>query len=181
MADQPTGRTFSEGEAYAIAEDAVKRETAAFQTQVDGLTSEKAALETKVDVLEVEKAGLVERAEKAEKELADFKESVERDKEIAARREVRVAKLAEIAPTLELDEARTTRILAMSDEAFEEYCGDISQVAAKAPALDKDGKPVAPAPVIPKQSAAFGGSGDEGTPQGVGVIDLFGARRASAN
>lgn len=181
-------RTFTEGEAYALVEDAVKRETAAVQTQVATLETQVTTLGNEKDALELRAKAAEDKAAEAEKALEDFKSDVESQKAAEARWAEREKTVKEVAPKLELTDERRERITAMADADFEKYLEDIRVVAGAAPADDKvgaDGKPVAPVTeppaggAPPRQSAAFGGGGGPSDKGGTTpVMGLIGARRA---
>lgn len=171
---EATGRTFTEGEAYALVADNVARETAAANERVTTLEAANTGLQNRIDVVETEKAAEVARAELAEKAFTDFKTNLEAETAREAKRTDRTAKVAEAAPGLEMTDERATRIVAMDDEIFESYLTDLREVAAKAkPKIDpKTGKPMVmpmdPAEpdaddkqkasvAVPRESAAFGG------------------------
>jgi hypothetical protein len=190
MADNP-GRTFTEGEAYALVQDNVARETAAATTRIAELETEKTGLQNRLDVLETEKAAEAQRADQAEQAFTEFKEQLEAEKAREAKRAERVAQVAEANPLLEITDERSDRIVAMDQEVFEGYLADLREVAAKAPKADDKGKdgsdPDEPDADdkksskgkggVPRESAAFRGA-DAGatTPQGP-VTALIGARR----
>jgi len=193
-------RTFTEGEAYALVEDAIKRETAAAASRVTELEGENLALKNANDVLVTEKAAETQRADQGAQALIDYKDGVEQEKAREALRGDRIAKVAKVASALDMNEERAGRIVAMSDEAFTSYLADLREVAAKAPPkLDKNGKPIDPdaaadaaggndkdaddkqkasatTGVIPRQSAAFSGSTNT-KPAGT-VVGVIGAQRA---
>jgi chromosome segregation ATPase len=170
---------FTEGEAYALVQDNVTREVAAATAEKDNriseLERENASLKDANDTLAVEKAAEADRANAAAQELEDFKAQTEADRETAARRETRLAALKEAAPALELTDERTERIVAMSDEHFDEYITGLREAASAsgAPSEKPDEKPV------PRESAAFkgGDGGSGGAQQGV-ILPFLGARRA---
>lgn len=143
MAD---GRSFTEGEAYALVADNVARETAEAKERVTTLTAENTGLQNRIDVLDTEKAAETVRADLAEKAFTDFKTELETEKAREAKRTERTAQVAEAAPGLEMTDERATRIVAMEDEMFTSYLTDLREVAAKAKAkvkIDpKTGKPV---------------------------------------
>lgn len=182
------GRVFTEGEAYALVQDNVARETAAANEKIGQLEKAHAELQTKVDVLETEKALELKRADEAVKELADFKKDLEEKEAREKARAERVVKLAEANPLLEITDERSDRIAAMSDEAFDAYLADMREVAAKsAPANDgdaddKDSKDKAAAAKkkkadMPRATAAFAPDPDNSKPTGT-VLGVMGARRA---
>lgn len=184
MTAQPeTQSTFTSGEAYALVNDAVARETAAANEKVAGLETEKSALQSQIDVLETEKAQAIQRAEAAEKALADDKAEREAAAEREAKRDERIKQVAEANPLLPLkkedgtDHDRVARIVAMDDESFTNYLADMREVASKAPAKDapKVGE-------LPRESAAFGGdSGADPSSDTASVKGVIGARRALSN
>lgn len=184
-------RTFTEGEHYALVDDAVKRETASATTRISELDKENIELKNANDVLVTEKAAETTRADEAAQALTNFKGEVEQEKAREARRSDRVAEVTKAAPSLEITDERSDRIVAMSDELFTSYLSDLREVAAKKPKLDKDGKPIPDAndgdgddkksKPIPRQAAAFGGSdsdnGNNDSDTGT-VKSLIGASRA---
>lgn len=184
MADSD-GRMFTEGETYALVDEAVKRETAALATSTESLNREKAELQGAIDVLATEKAAAVERAEAAEKALEDFKAEIETQKAREALRESRTKAFAEVAPQLELTEERVERLLAYTDEQFEAHIADLREVAAKKPAVndgdadDKDAKgKKQKAGDVPRESAALKGESGSDSAATTPVVGLFGAARA---
>lgn len=177
------GRTFTEGEAYALVNDNVARETAALNDKITGLESEKSELQTKIDVLETEKAQEKTRADEAVQELTDYKASVEAEKAAEARLVERKAQVAEANPLLDLEseeagKARLTRIAAMSDEDFTAYLADMREVASKSTAKADDAKPTEGAGGPPRATAAF--STDSGEKPTGTVMALFGARHGAS-
>ena len=184
MSDNPTGRTFTEGEHSALVDAAVTRETAAAQEKITSLQAENAELQTKVDALTTEKAAETQRADQAVQELTDFKASAEAEKAAAARRESRKAEVAAANPLLPLDvegdedsKKRLDRIAAMSDEEYASYLTDMREVAKAAapaggtpPASQTAGTGAEP----PRATAAFAGTppAEESKPSVKGVIGL---------
>lgn len=181
MADEPnTPRTFTEGEAYALVDQAVTRETAAAKTEIEGLQSANAELSTKVDVLETEKAAAISRAEAAEQAHADYKAEIEQAAAREAKRDERKRQVAEANPALDLSDseagkARLERIVAMDDEVFEGYLGDMREAASAAGVVTP---PPATPGAPPRESAAFTptptATGDE---KKASVASLSAARR----
>lgn len=180
MADEPiTPRMFTEGEHYAMQDQAIARETAAAQAEIEELKSANAELSTKVDVLETEKAAAISRAEAAEQTHADYKAELEATAAREAKRDERKRQVAEANPALDLSDeteagkARVERIVAMEDEAFEGYLADMREAAAANPVTP----PVTPG-APPRESAAFTPTptptGDEGK---ASVRSLGDARR----
>jgi len=127
------GRTFTEGETYALVADNVARETA-------GLQAEKAELETQITTLQAEKAELqtqldvaVAAREKAEQDFSDYKADLVAKAEIAERRDARVAKVREAAAHLKDDfftDERAERWAAMETAEFDEYVAELAAVSA---------------------------------------------------
>lgn len=130
MADE---KTFSESEHLAILADRVKTETADLTAERDQLESERTELQNKLDIAESAKVAAEQRAEEAEQKLEAFKGEVEEEREAAARKEERITKAREAAKHLGedffKDEARVNRIVAMKDEEFEGYLGDLQATA----------------------------------------------------
>jgi hypothetical protein len=185
-------RTFTEGEAYALVDDAVKRETAAAAIRISEL---EATLKTANDVLVAEKAAETKRADQAAQALIDFKDDIERETARVALRTERVAAVADATDLLEMTDERAERITAMDEAAFTSYLSDLREVAAKAPKEDPKNDPDAKADAkggddkdeddpkakakgkIPRESAAFGGSTSNAKSTG-SVIGVIGAGRA---
>lgn len=134
------GRTFTEGETYALVADNVARETSS-------LKAEKAELETTVKALETEKADLqtqldvaVAAREKAEQDLVDYKADLEAKAEIAERREARVAKVREAAAHLKDDfftDERAERWASMETAEFDAYVAELAAVSEGVKAPEK--------------------------------------------
>jgi hypothetical protein len=137
------GRTFTEGETYALVADHVQRETAGLQaekaemeTQIEGLKAEKAELQTQLDVA-------VAGKEKAEKDFEDFKAEQARAAEIAALRTERTAKVREAAAHLKDDfftDERAERWAAMETAEFETYVAELAAVSEGVKATDETPK-----------------------------------------
>lgn len=165
--DESTGRSFTEGETYALVEQAVQRETASLSVAKTELEREKASLEERIDVLETEKAAAVKRADEAEQAFADYKDEAARQVAAAQLLTDRAALVHEINPDLELTESRSKRLVAYSEEDFEGYLDDLRQVAAKkkAPADDGDADDADAKKKskgdMPRESAAFKGAGPD--------------------
>ena len=197
-------RTFTEGEAYALVDDAVKRETAAAATRISELES---TLKTANDVLVAEKAAETKRADQAVQALIDFQDGIEQEKARVALRTERVAAVADATDLLEMTDERADRITAMDEAAFASYVSDLREIAAKAPkegskddpdaaqdvsgkddkdaddmvktgaAGDKGDDRVKAKGKIPRESAAFGGTTTTAKSTGT-VIGVIGASRA---
>lgn len=179
MPEGVSERTFTEGEAYALVADAVARETAEANTRAAELEVENTELRNQLDVLTTEKAAAEQAAEAAKAEFQEFKDGLETLKAAEDKRESRVSRVKAAAPSLEISDERSNRIVAMSDEAFEEYVGALEQAAAKAPGGDgegaADGKPTG----VPRESAALKG-GEAGARKSGSVKSLFAARRGES-
>lgn len=157
-------RTFTEGETYALVDEAVKRETAEANSKVAELEAQVASLGNEKDALELRVTAAEEKATKAEGDLAAYKEQVETEKANEAKRATRLAEVAAVAPKLEITEERSNRIVAMADESFEDYVTSLREVANaglsdeeikardEALAAVKSGKGD-----LPRESAAFNG------------------------
>lgn len=181
-------RTFTEGEAYALVEDGVKRETAALTETVGKLEAQVVTLGNEKDALELRATAAEEKAANAEKALDDYKAEVEAQKAAEAKRTERLEKVAEVAPSLVTDDdkgqERADRIVAMADDAFDEYVDGLRQIAAAAgdKTDDDKGKGKGADGALPRESAAFKGGKTGEKPNGsestASVKGLFGARRA---
>jgi hypothetical protein len=191
-------RTFTEGEAYALVEDAIKRETAALRVAAD---EREATLKSANDVLVAEKAAETKRADQAAQALIDFKDGIEQETARVALRTERVATVADATDLLEMTDERAERITDMEEAAFASYVSDLREIAAKAPKEDPKNDPDAKADAkggddkdeddaktkadekakakgkIPRESAAFGGSTSTAKSTGT-VIGVIGASRA---
>lgn len=155
MADE---KTYSEGEHIAILSDRVAKETADLTAERDQLVTDKGDLETKLDVAESAKVAAEQEAADAKKALDDFKAEVETEREAAARKDERIAKVKEIASHLAddffEDDARVSRIVAMADDQFEGYLGDLSATS----------KTTTKITAVPRETAMAGGAAaDAGT------------------
>lgn len=149
-----TGRTFTEGEAYALVSDGIARETAEAQATIKELKDGQTALQTRVDVLETEKAQEKQRADEAVTEFEKFKAKIASDAEELARKAERVKQVAEANPLLEMTDVRQSRIAAMDEDNFVAYLADMREVASKSE--PKPGTETPPAGDPPRESAAFG-------------------------
>lgn len=173
MADDAQ-RTFTEGEAYALVDQAVARETAEATGKIEELTAANAALGTQVDTLETEKAAALSRAEAAEQALADYKTAIENEKAREAKRGERLSQVAEVNPVLDLkDENRVARIVAMGDEEFTGYLADMREVASASPTTP----PPANAGDPPRQSAGFTPTPTDDDKPKASVAGVIGAGR----
>jgi len=190
-------RTFTEGEAYALVDDAVKRETAVATERTSVLEGENTALKNANDVLATEKAAETQRADQAAQALIDFKDGIEQETARVALRTERVAAVADATTLLEMTDERADRIVAMDEAAFASYVSDLREIAAKAPKEDPKNDPDAAADAkggddkdaddvkakekakgkMPRESAAFGGTASTAKPTGT-VLGVVGAGRA---
>lgn len=164
----PSGdRTFTEGEAYAIVADNVRRETAAVTTENETLKREKSELETKLETADAALATEKAAREKAEKDLADFKAEQEREAAAAAVKDERVAKVRETAKHLGDDfftAERAARWAGMEQERFDDYIAELAELskgieAPKGAGADKDKG----AGGAPRETAMAGSSVSGGT------------------
>jgi hypothetical protein len=174
MAEETTpGRTFLEGEAYALVDQAVARETAADKAKIEELETANADLGTKVDTLETEKAQAISAKEAAEQALA-AKEAEYAEREAAqARKGTRLAEVAAANPHLDLtDEKRIERIVAMKDEDYTAYLEDMRVVGQAAGGTPNPGGP-------PRESAALTPTPPPGDDKKASVSGLFSASRAT--
>lgn len=177
-------RTFTEGEAYALVADGIERETAAFKTQVGELTEQVTSLSNEKDVLTQRVTAAEEGKEAAEQALEDYKAEQERIKASEAKREERIAKVTEVAPKLaeDMTDERSNRIVAMTDEAFDEWVADLAAAAPQKAADDGNGgktEPVVdPTTGLPRESAAFKGGKPTGDTEKPSVLGVIGAKRA---
>ncbi len=168
-------RTFTEGEAYALVADAVARETAEAQDRVAALESENNELKNQIDVLATEKAAAEQVAEATKQEHQEFVDGLERLQAAEAKRSERVEKVKVAAPSLEISAERSNRIVAMSDEAFDEYVDALEKAHAKSgDEPGSDGKPTG----LPRESAGLKGGTPGASAKGT-VASLFAARRGA--
>jgi actin-related protein len=155
MAD--SDKTYSESEHIAILADRVSTETASLTAERDQLATEKSDLQTQLDVAESAKTAAELRAEKAEKDLEDFKAEIQEREAAAVRKDERLTKVRESAKHLGedffKDEDRVNRIVAMKDEEFAGYLGDIAATSTGAPASVE----------APRETAMQGDDGDKGS------------------
>ncbi len=187
MAENDGGRNFTEGEAYALVESAVTRETAEAKAQVQTLTERLTAAETERDAAIVRATAAEADAAKAKTDHDEFVAEQERVTAMEAKRTERLDAVKAAAPKLEVSTERADRIVAMSDEAYAEMLETLRETAALNPvdpAGDKAGdkKPTdQPAPgALPRESAAFQGApaGDASATKGGSVLAYIGTRRA---
>ena len=150
-----TPRTFTEGEAYALVDQAVGRETAALVTEREDLQAQLAAKDSALEVMETEKNAALQRAEKAEADFEAFKTDLAEKAAREAKRGERIAALKEANPFLEATEDRANRIVAMSEEDFNAYLADMRELASRAGNAE-----TAKAGELPHQSAAFASTTD---------------------
>lgn len=139
MPDTTAGaRVFDESEMDLILAERVKSETASLAGERDTLVAEKADLANKLDVETSAREAAEQRATAAEKALEDFKTEITQREEAAQRKTERMSKVREAASHLTddffNDESRATRIVAMDEETFEGYLGDLKASAGPAAA-----------------------------------------------
>lgn len=131
-------KTFTETEHVAILSDRVAKETADLTAKVETLESQVSELQSKLDIAESAKVAAEQAAadEKAAHEA--FKTEVDEREQAAARKGDRLKKAKEVASHLGEgffdEESRVARIVAMSDETFESYIGDLAATAPASPA-----------------------------------------------
>jgi len=186
MADNgpTTGRTFTEGEAYALVNDNVTRETAELTAQKAALETQKTELQTRVDTLETEKAAAEQRATAAEEAFTAYKTEEENKRQVAERAEARKTELAAANPYLELTDERVQRLGAMSDEDYGVYLSEMREVAEKVKTATtpnpetkvEETPPAGDASAETRATAAFKPGGDTTTKPTGTVLALFGAR-----
>lgn len=180
-------RTFTEGEAYALVDAAVERETAEAKAKVTELEAQVTTLGNEKDVLEQRVTAAEEKATAAETALAEYKQQVETEKANEAKRAERVAEIAKVAPKLELTDERQARIVAMEDDSFADYLAQLREVAnaglTPEQIKERDEAATKAASGVPRESAAFnGGKGsatDTGKPAVASIKSVIGARRAA--
>lgn len=168
-----TARMFSEDEAYAIAADRVKAETAKITEENEKLKGENIDLQSKLDVsaaaLETEKAA----REAADKAFEDYKGEAAAKAEAASRQDERVGKVKEAAPHMGEDfftQEKAARWASMEQTEFDTYVAELAAVAPKTP-----GSPGQP----PRETAASGRS-VEGAPKGAEATrSLFAVKRGA--
>lgn len=154
MADE---KTYSESEHIAILSDRLTKETADLTAERDQLASDKGELETKLDVAESAKQAAEQAAKEAADALEAFKAEAEQEREAAARKDERIAKVKETASHLGdeffEDEARVNRIVAMKQDEFEGYLGDLASTA----------KTTTKTTAVPRETAMAGSAPANGT------------------
>jgi DNA repair exonuclease SbcCD ATPase subunit len=151
-------RVFSEDEAYAIAADRVKSETASLTEKITTLESEKAELANKLDIEIAAREAAEQKATAAEAKHEEFLAQAEAEKAALARKDERLTKVKEAASHLTdeffKDESRVERIISMDEDAFDGYVADLRDAASAAPA--ESGTP-------PRETSM---EGDKVTPKG---------------
>lgn len=190
-----TGNQYSEAQHFSLLKSAVESETASLtaakselETRVESLESEKAATATKlseaqtrIDLLEADKATAEAAATTARTELDEFKAEIARTAQIAELKTARKARVQTANDSLTdafFSAERITRWAEMSDEAFDAFVADMTEMAAAV-------KPVTTTAVTTteaaRESAAFAGGTTPSTTGGpTALATLLGARRPAA-
>lgn len=148
---------YTEEQHIAILTDAVTRETASLssvkdelEARIEVMDTEKAAAATqlaealtKADLLEAEKAAETQRADAAVAELVAFKVDLERAELIEKAKSERVSAIKAADESLDdeyFTEERVQRWAEMADDQFAVLVSDLTEAAAKRPAMKKDDK-----------------------------------------
>lgn len=199
MADSTTqpvpGNVYSEAQHFSLLKSAVESETASLTTakaeleaRVEAVESEKAAkatelseAQTRIDLLEADKASAEAAAEAARTELAEFKAEIARQAQISTLKDSRKSLVQAANAALSDDffsDERITRWAEMSDEAFQVFVADLTEMAkATAPATATATTTTEAA----RESAAFAGGTTPTATQGVSTLaSLLGAQRRGA-
>lgn len=146
-------KTFTEDEHTAILADRVAKETADLTATVESLTAQVTELQNRLDVTESAKVAAEQSAKAAEEAHEAFKNEVEEREAAAARKDDRLAKAKEVAAHLGddffADEARIARIVAMKDEEFTSFVGDLAATAPAGGAVSTE---------VPRETAMSGAS-----------------------
>lgn len=171
------GRTFTEGEAYALVNDNVQRATEELAREKASLQDQLTAVQTERDAALAAQRAAEEAKVQVESDFQAFKDAQEAQKAAEAKRESRLAALKDAAPNLEISDERAERIVAMSDESFDEMVASVRETAAAT--KGDTGTPPAPSGELPRQSAALKGSGvgDSDASKGGTVLAFLGAAR----
>lgn len=190
-----SGNQYSEAQHFSLLKSAVESETASLtsekaelEAKVTSLESEKAAqatelseAKTKIDLLEADKTTAEAAAETARTELATFKSEIEHAAQVSKLKDERKAKVQTANASLEdafFTDERITRWAEMSDEAFDAFVADMSEMAkASTPATT----PTTTTTEAARESAAFaGGTTPSATTDGVSPLGtLLGLRRGA--
>lgn len=189
-----TGNQYSEAQHFSLLKSAVESETSSLaaakselETRVESLESEKAATATKlseaqtrIDLLEADKATAEAAAATARTELDEFKAEISRSAQIAELKTARKARVQTANDSLTdafFSAERITRWAEMSEEAFDAFVADMTEMA-------KAVTPIATTTVTTteaaRESAAFaGGTTPTSTTEGSTLSKLLGVRRGA--
>jgi hypothetical protein len=133
MTDAP--KTFSEQEHLAILNDRVNAATETLTAERDEAVQKRDQLASDLDVANAKVESEKARADQAVQDLEQFKTETAEREAAAARKEDRIGKLREAAsymPNVDefvADEKRVQRVVAMDEEAFDGYVGDLKAAA----------------------------------------------------
>lgn len=189
----PAGNVYSEAQHFSLLKSAVDSETASLttvkaelETRVETLEGEKAAVatelsdaKTRIDLLEADKASAEQAATTARTELEEFKAEIARKEQISQLMDSRKSKVQTANEALSADfftQERVTRWAEMSDEAFDAFVADMTEMAkASKPATETTTTEAA------RESAAFAGGTTPTADQGKTTLaTLLGASRRGA-
>lgn len=169
---EPTGRTFTEDEHFAVLTAAVQRETAELQTKLASLTTERDEAVQRVDVLEAEKAAATTERDKVTADFEAYRKDVEEKAAIAERKDARTERVKaanEQLPDSFFTAERAQRWAEMADEQFEALVADLA--AAKS---------TLETPTEQRQTAAFsGGENPAGEAKTSSLRSFLAARHGS--
>jgi len=162
--DEKSNRVFSESEMMTLVADRVRQETASLTESLDVAQAGLTDVKTKLDVETAAKEAAEAARDEAIKALEDFKAEIEAEKAALARKGERLAEIQKAVPSLSdsyLDDTdRITRIVAMSDEMFQQYLGDLAKVVPGrevAAVIDNERKPPKAAESALSKLLAFDG------------------------
>lgn len=120
-----------------LAEALAARQTAALTGQVEALTATNVDLQNRLDVAEQGRQTAEQEREAARTELAEYRTQVENERQAATRLADRMATLRRELPAQSdewfSDESRQQRVLAMDDDAFTQWVGDLKSTAPTSP------------------------------------------------
>jgi chromosome segregation ATPase len=155
------------------------------EARVGVLESEKAATATelseaksRLDLLEADKSTAEAAAATARTELDEFKAEIARTAQIAELKTARQARVQTANANLATDffsDERITRWAQMSEEAFDAFVTDMSEMAKPSQA----GSTTVTVTEAARESAAFAGGTTPATGQGSTTSQLLGTRRAA--
>lgn len=192
------GNHYSEAQHFSLLKSAVESETASLtaakselETRVQALESEKASVavelseaKTRIDLLEADKSTAEKAAETARTDLETFKSEIARKEQISELKTARKARVQTANVALSQDfftDERITRWAEMSDEAFDAFVTDMTEVAKASTSTTAETKTEVTVKEAARESAAFAGGTDVTADSGISsVAALLGAtRRAS--